>query len=172
MLIALNLKDLQKENLDLKRKLSIAKIWMEREVKSQVEKISKKEFSQMPPKTKDAYIWENIGEDITKKVYSFFWEIMLLNTPWSVIENIVSAEINYFNLRENPSTDWLWVITSYHKALDTLVEWFITKWFRKFAKKKWQTQLRKNDSLEKSLNSVVINDIFWVYEDYSISLVW
>ncbi|MBT3729375.1 hypothetical protein HOF65_04250 [bacterium] len=56
MLIALNLKDLQKENLDLKRKLSIAKIWMEREVKSQVDKISKKEFSQMPPKTKDAYI--------------------------------------------------------------------------------------------------------------------
>jgi hypothetical protein len=30
---------------------------------------------------------------------------MLLNTPTSVVENIISAEVAYFNLRENPSAD-------------------------------------------------------------------
>jgi hypothetical protein len=30
---------------------------------------------------------------------------MLLNIPSSVIDNIISAEINYFNLKENPISD-------------------------------------------------------------------
>ena len=30
---------------------------------------------------------------------------MLLNVPSGVIENIISAEVSYFNLRENPHTD-------------------------------------------------------------------
>lgn len=144
-----------KENKDLRRKLNIAKLWMEREVRAHVKKIAKWKVSFMASSTQDIFYWENIEETITKKISDFFGEILLLNVPSTVIENIISAEINYFNLRENPNADWLWVITSYHKALDTLIESFITKWFRKFAKKKWQTQLRKNDSLEKSLNSVV-----------------
>ena len=151
----MNLEDLKKENELLMRKLSVAKIWMEREIKSEVKKIARWKVSKMTSKTKDIFYAENVEDIITKKVSDFFWEIMLLNTPTSVIENIISAEVWYFNLRENPGADWLWVITSYHKALDTLTESFITKWFRKFAKKNWQTQLRQNDVLEKALNSVV-----------------
>jgi hypothetical protein len=56
-----------------------------------------------------------------------------LNTPTSVINNIISAEVAYFNLRENPSADGLGVITSYHKAIDLLIESEITKGFRKYA---------------------------------------
>ena len=153
--IQLENSDLKKENLDLQRKLYSAKIWMEKEVKSQVKKIAKSKVSNMTSRTKDVFFAENVEDIITKKVTTFFWEIMLLNTPTSVIENIISAEVWYFNLRENPSADWLGVITSYHKALDTLTEGFITKWFRKFAKKHGQTQLRQNDVLEKALNSVV-----------------
>lgn len=151
----MNLEELKKENLDLKRKLSIAKVWMERWVRSQVAKIAKEKVSKMTCNTKGAFFSENIEEIIIKKVSDFFWEILLLNTPTSVIENIISAEVSYFNLMENPSSDGLGVITSYHKALDTLTEWFITKWFRKFAKKNGQTHLRQNDVLEKALNSVV-----------------
>ena len=147
--------DLKRQNLDLARKLSIAKVWMEREVRSQVKKIAKWKVASMTSKTKDVFFSENVEDIITKKVSDFFGEILLLNTPSSVIENIISAEVGYFNLRENPSADWLWVITSYHKALDTLTESFITKWFRKYAKKVGQTQLRQNDVLEKALNSVV-----------------
>ena len=151
----MNLEELKKENLNLKRKLSIAKLWMEKEVRNQVKKISKRKVSKMTCRTKDVFFSDNVEDIITKKVSDFFGEIMLLNTPTSVVENIISAEISYFNLRENPSADWLWVITSYHKALDTLIENFITKWFRKYAIKNKQTQLRKNDVLEKALNSVV-----------------
>jgi hypothetical protein len=109
----------------------------------------------MTCKVKDRFFSENVEWMITKKVSDFFWEILLLNTPTSVVDNIISAEVAYFNLRENPSADWLGVITSFHKSLDTLIESEITKWFRKFARKKWQTQLRENDVLEKALNSVV-----------------
>lgn len=146
---------LKKENLDLKRKLSIAKLWMEKEVRSQVKRIAKWKVSNMTSKTKDAFFSDNVEEIITKKVSDYFGEIMLLNTPSSVIENIISAEVAYYNLRENPWADWLGAITSYHKSLDILIESQITKWFRKFAKKKKQTQLRQNDVLEKALNSVV-----------------
>lgn len=146
---------LKKENLDLKRKLSIAKLWMEREVRSQVKKIADRKVSNMTSKTKDAFFSDNVEEIITKKVSNYFGEIMLLNTPSSVIENIIAAEVAFYTLRENPSADWLWVITSYHKSLDVLIETHITNWFRKFAKKKGQTQLRQNDVLEKALNSVV-----------------
>jgi len=146
---------LKEANLDLSRKLAVAKLWMEKEVRWQVKKISKRKVWSMTCKTKDKFFAENVEWMITTKVADFFWEILLLNTPTNVVDNIISAEVAYFNLRENPSADGLWVITSYHKALDILIESDITKWFRKYAKKVWQTQLRKNDVLEKSLNSVV-----------------
>ncbi|MCD5385166.1 hypothetical protein LRZ95_00695 [Candidatus Gracilibacteria bacterium] len=153
--IQLENKRLKLENNDLKRKLSIAKLWMEKEVRESVKKISKRKISSMTHKTKDKFFSENVEEIITSKVADFFGEILLLNTPTSVVNNIVSAEIAYFNLRENPSADGLGVITSYHKAIDLLIESEITKGFRKFAIKSGQTQLRENDVLEKSLNSVV-----------------
>jgi len=37
----LNIEELKKENLELKRKLSIAKLWMEKEIKAKVTKIAK-----------------------------------------------------------------------------------------------------------------------------------
>jgi hypothetical protein len=37
----LDLEELKKENLDLRRKLSIAKLWIEKEIKSKVTKIAK-----------------------------------------------------------------------------------------------------------------------------------
>ena len=153
--IQLENQKLKEENLDLKRKLSLARVWMEKEVREQVKKISKRKIASMTCKTKDKFFSENVEEIITTKVATFFWEILLLNTPTAVVNNIISAEVAYFNLRENPSADWLWVITSYHKAIDLLIESEITKWFRKYAIKMWQTQLRENDVLEKALNSVV-----------------
>jgi hypothetical protein len=57
-------------------------------------------------------------------------------------------------LKENPNIDWVGVISSFHKWLDTLIETFITKWFRKFAKKDKKVFLKWNDPLEKQLNLV------------------
>jgi hypothetical protein len=68
----LNLEELKKENLDLKRKLSIAKIWMEKEVKFQVSKIAKEKVSKMTCSTKDLFFSENIEDIIIKKISDFF----------------------------------------------------------------------------------------------------
>lgn len=158
----MNIQDLQSENIELKRKLKIAQMWMEREVGFQVEEISmlhkqgvtfeesenRKEFSE---------------KYITTQITDFIWEVLMLNVPASFMENIISAEIQYHSLENNHNFDWLGVISSYHKALDVLIENFITKGFRKFAHKQKQTQLRKNDVLEKTLNSVVNQGyIIWV----------
>jgi len=149
------IKILKSENKRLKKVLKVAKTWMEREVKANVIKIAKNKLKRLTTETKNNFFGNNVEDIISQKISDFFWEIMLLNIPSSVVDNIISAEINYFHLRENPVSDWLSVISSYHKALDILVEQNITKWFRKFCKKKWYDVLRKNDLIEKSLNSVV-----------------
>ena len=160
---------LKKENEELRKKFFIEKMWMEREIKAEVTKIAKSKISKMTSQTKDLFFAENVEDIITKKVSDFFWEIMLLNTPVWVIDNIISAEVSYFNLRENKNADWLGVITSYHKSLDTLIEAYITKWFRKYAKKVWQVYLRQNDPLEKALNSVVNKwYILWIWRLFHI----
>jgi hypothetical protein len=71
------------------------------------------------------------------------------------MENVISAEVLFHSLEENKNFDGMGIISSYHKALDVLVENFITKGFRKYAHKQKQTTLRKNDVMEKTLNSVV-----------------
>ena len=151
----IEIEKLKLENKQLKEKLKIAEIWVQRVIKEEVKKISKRKINKMTSCTKDTFMQENIEDIITKKINDFFWDFILMNTPSSVVKNIVSGEINYYNLRKNPSFDWFSVISSYHKAIDVIIESFITKWFRKFAKKQKQTFLRKNDPLEKTLNSVV-----------------
>ncbi len=148
-------KKLKQENEKLKKMLEVARAWMEREVKSNVVKIAKSKLSKLTQETKENFFWNNVEDIITQKISDFFWEVMLLNIPAAVIDNIISAEINYYHLKENPISDWLSVISSYHKSMDILIEQNITKWFRKFCKKKWYDILRKNEPIEKALNSVV-----------------
>jgi hypothetical protein len=105
--------------------------------------------------TRDKFMQENNEEIISNKIQKYFWDYILMNLNSNITNNIISAEISYYNLRQNPNFDGFWVISSYHKALDAIIESIITKWFRKFAKKNWYTILRKNDSLEKTLNLVV-----------------
>jgi len=149
------LEKLKQENSLLKKKLNAAQAWLERLIKEEVKKISKRKISKMTSNVKQSFLQENIEEIISKKINDFFWDFILLNTPSSVIDNIISWEINYYNLRQNHSLDGFSVISSYHKALDTIIEGFITKWFRKYCKKQNQIHLRVNDPLEKTLHSVV-----------------
>ena len=57
----------------------------------------------MTCKTKELFEWENIEQIITNRISDFFWEFILMNTPTWVVENIISWEINYHNLRKNPN---------------------------------------------------------------------
>lgn len=150
----MNIQQLQLENMELKRKLKIAEMWMEREVRFQVEKIAN--FHNEWVTFEESENRKEYSEEyITEQITEFIWEVLMLNVPATFMENVISAEIQYHSLEDNHNFDGLWVISSYHKALDVLIENFITKGFRKYAHKQNQTQLRKNDVLEKTLNSVV-----------------
>lgn len=165
----MNLEELKKENEILTKKLSVAKIWMEREVRNHIKNISKNNISNEILWEKNDFFSHNIDEIVENTINNFFGELMLLNTPQVVIENIISAEILFYNIRQTKSADWLWVISSYHKSIDYIIESTITKPFRKYSKKVWQVDLRKNDPLEKSIH-LVVNKwyILWVWKLFHI----
>jgi cell division septum initiation protein DivIVA len=83
----MNLQKLQLENQELKRKLQIAEAWMRREVRQQVARISEEQQEE------SMNFDENAEEIISQKITDFIGEILLLNIPASVMENIISAEI-------------------------------------------------------------------------------
>lgn len=146
--------NLEDENIELKRKLSIAKSWMEKEFKKELKNISMEKIELLSIWDRNNFFSENVEEIISTSVESFFWEFMILNTPKIVIENIISAEVLFYNQRQNKFADGLGIISSYHKSSDNIIEESITKPFRKFAIKSW-VKLNKNDPLEKTLDLVV-----------------
>lgn len=147
--------ELKKEIEKLNKKLEIVWDWMKREVKSQTHKVARQKTKKLTTNIKEDFLKENIEELISTRITTYFGELLLLNAPNWTIEAITTAEINFYNMIKNPSIDGFWVISAYHKVLDLFIESFITNNFRKFAKKKYQTILRVNDPLEKSLNLIV-----------------
>ena len=104
---------------------------------------------------REDFLGQNQEEIITSRIHGYFGELLLLNAPKSTVEYLVDAEISYFSLSKMPNGDWVSVISSYTKILDSLIEGFITAQFRKFVLKKWPVYLRANDPLEKALHLVI-----------------
>jgi len=146
---------LKEENKILKRKLKTAELWTKRIVKEEIQKITKKEIQKMENIIVPSFFEKNMDNIIIDKINKYFWDYILMNTPHSIINNIIWAEINYYNLVQNKWFDGISIIASYHKAIDTLIENNISKGYRKYCKKIWQIFLRKNDVLEKSMHSLV-----------------
>jgi hypothetical protein len=119
-----SLKDLNK---NLEKKLNLAKLWMEREIKESVKKINKRKINKSTYSLKNDFANDNLENLITKKIRDFFGDFILMNTNSSIIEDIISAELAYYNLKQNPNYDGFGVISSYHKALDGIIESFIIK---------------------------------------------
>jgi hypothetical protein len=119
-----SLKDL---NTNLEKKLNVAKLWMEREIKESVKKISKRKINKTTSSMRDDFAFDNLEDIITEKIRNFFGDYILMNVSSNIIENIISAELAYYNLKQNPNYDGFGVISSYHKALDGIIESFIIK---------------------------------------------
>jgi len=151
-------KSLQQENELLKQKLEIARKWMAREVKAQNKNIVISKINNFTQKEKTCFLNNNIEDIVSDKIQDFFGELMLISIPAKIIRNIISAEINYYNFRNNPNFDGFSVISSYHKALDIIIETYITSEFRKFIDKSKLPRDVENDSIEKSLKSVILNN--------------
>ena len=152
---------LQEENQLLKHKLEVAQNWMKKEISEDKKKISKAKINNSTLKEKTCFLNDNIEEIVSNKIQDFFGELMLVNIPAKIIKNIISAEINYYNFRNNPNFDGFSVISSYHKALDIIIETYITSSFREFAKDKKLEY--SNNSLEKSLFLII-------EKNYSLSI--
>jgi len=97
------IQSLKDRNKKLEFKLNIAKLWMIREIKESVKKVSKKKISKIACDSKNNFANENLEDIITDKIRNFFGDYILMNTSSAVIENIVSAEIAYYNLKQNPN---------------------------------------------------------------------
>ena len=149
------IEEIRNERDELEKKLSVLSAWATRDIKSNISSIARQRAAGLDNETHDNFHAEETAEEIEQKITEYFGNILLMNAPSWVVDALTTAEVNYFNLLQNPNIDGLSVVSAYHKALDALIETIITKWFRKFAKKKWQTVLRKNDPLEKTLNMVV-----------------
>lgn len=161
--------ELIQENSELKHKLSIAQKWMKREIESDSLEIQRKKEENKSEKKLRKFHENNIEEILSNKVKDFLGEDIYMITPQYVLDNIVWAEVLFYNLYHYKFTDWLGVVASYNKAVDYIIESFITKSYRKFAKQTWQTELKINDPLEKTLNLVVNNwYILWVWKLYHI----
>ncbi len=149
------LEKLKKENIILKKKLNSAQKWMHREVQNAKKNIKRDKIFWITNKIKNIFINENLEEIITEKIRQYFWDYILMNVNADFTENLISGEIAYYHFKKNPNIDGFSVVSSYHKAIDSVIEQFITKWFRKFAKKNKNLFRRKNDLIEKYLDSVV-----------------
>lgn len=105
------------ENKKLKKLLSSAKKRMKKEIKIQIHSLFQNNNK-----------LKNINEEkIINKIYDFFNDTLLINTPNAFIENITIAEINFCNMQENMTIDGLAVIAAYQKAFDAIIESCITQ---------------------------------------------
>jgi hypothetical protein len=126
--------NLEEENIRLKAQLENAKVWMRRE-------ISANDY--------------NHSENVEEKIYSFFSPEALSHFPNNWVDNIVSAELVYKHLLEWEDIDGMWVILSYQKIIDEMIELYITRGFRKYVLKHSKNITHINDPLEKSLRLII-----------------
>lgn len=143
--------DLEQENKILKEKLHRASEWMQREVRNSEKIISHKKTSEK----KEDFHRDSREEIITREIYNFFPPSVLTSFPENAVENIISSEIIFYQIMQWNHVDGTGVILWYQKVLDSMIELYITKSFRKFIVKNNLIRSPENSPLEKSLHSVV-----------------
>jgi hypothetical protein len=66
------LKQLQEENEELKRKLSLCMNWMTKEVEEEIHKIARRRVSSLTQDDKDEFLRENQEQIISKRIQNYF----------------------------------------------------------------------------------------------------
>ena len=155
MPLQIELNSLQQENESLRHQLEVCRIWMRREVDQAVHAISKRKVTKMTEVDREGFLRENQEAIISKRIGDYFGDLLLLNAPKEMIEHLINAEINFYNLGKNPTLDGFSVVSSYHKIFDILTEHMIVHQFRKYTLKKGAPILRVNDPMEKALHLVI-----------------
>ncbi len=152
------------ENLLLKKKLEIAQNYMKREFFEDKKCIAQQRNWAIASNKKNMFLYSNIEDIVNRNIQSFFWELMLISIPATILENIVSAEITYYNFRQYTDRDGFAVISSYHKALDVIIDECIAKKYKAYIDVNRLSSDIENDALNKSLAKII-------HSNYSLS-VW
>ncbi|MDQ1344182.1 MAG: hypothetical protein QG650_902 [Patescibacteria group bacterium] len=146
---------LKAENERLKKLLTGASAWMERQWREDAHKIAKRRTGKMTDEVRSDFMRENMEEMNYARIRGYFGELLLMNAPKETLSHLVDAEIAFFNLQRSNSGDGLSVISSYTKLIDALVEGYVTSQFRKYAVKRGAVVLRVNDPMEKAIHFVI-----------------
>lgn len=101
---------------------------------------------------------------IRQKISKFLGDIVVMNIPEWVLQSIVSAELEYSYLQQDPHFDGLGIISSYHKAIDLLIEHHITQGFRSMlTDDAYHSSHQDHDALETALRLLIT-------KNYSLSI--
>jgi len=121
-------------------KLQHAQEWMRREVLAQKQQLWKTSRSE---------------DDIIASLKNYFPQEVFLHFSDTDLKELVSSELLFDLQWQHPDIDGSAIVLGYQKVFDSLVEEYITKWFRKYIKKVSSLPSPENTPLEKSLYQVV-----------------
>jgi hypothetical protein len=158
---------LKTEIQELKKKLKTAKIWMQREVTKQTQCIiSEKSHWETHLFSPDFEV------QISQQIYNLFWEVFVMEISETIMENLITSEVEYCLLQKWYQIEPLSVIISYQKILDFWIEKYITVGFRRFAKAAWKTDFWDNHHLENTFDNIMDqNYILWVNKFFTSLLL-
>ncbi len=145
------IQQLERENTNLREKLSIAEQWIGRE-------LSEMQFRKMKYETtkQTKHGLHESEEDIEKRCRKYFWS-SYKKLGNDNMQLLIESEINFSYLVKQKELDGIMVTNIYQKILENLFEKHITKDFRE-KYKKTRLHPRKNDVLEKTIYKVIHND--------------
>lgn len=142
---------LQKENIHLRHMLAIASNWMKREIAIHISDSKMRNLTKRHASSAIAFDESEEEIKINDRIHNYFGEILLMNAPRDTVKHIVDGELSYFLMQKIPRLDGLMVIAPYQKALDGLIEYAITRHWRKYALKNRPAHWDGTDPIEKAL---------------------
>lgn len=109
--------DLILENEELKRKLNISQIWMQRQIHESLRIIVENRKKQDQRKKFENFFESQILDTITLNIETYF-SYYIISAPVFTIERLIDAEIFWHTLQQFPHMDGFPIIVSYQKILD------------------------------------------------------
>ncbi len=110
--------DLLAENEELKRKLHLSQIWMQRQIHESLRIIVENRKKQDQRKKFENLFESEILDSITSNIETYF-SYYISSAPIFTLERLIDAEIFWHTLQQFPHMDGFPIIVSYQKILDS-----------------------------------------------------
>ena len=111
------LSDLIIENEELKRKLHLSQIWMQRQIHESLNMIVQNRKKQDQRKKFENLFESEVLESITSNIETYF-SYHIGSAPIHTLDRLIDAEIYWHTLQQFPHMDGFPIVVSYQKILD------------------------------------------------------